>query len=73
MVASNHNFVSVGQGSEPVIEVFHIIQSAGTQAVAGVNQHIAIRHVWYASMQAVGVGNANEPHGVSPYALNGNE
>jgi hypothetical protein len=59
MVTSNHNLMPVGQGSKPVIEVFHIIQSAGTQAVAGVNQHIAIRHVWYAPMQAVGVGNAD--------------
>jgi hypothetical protein len=53
MIAGNHNLVSVGQGSKPVIEVFHIVQRTRTQAVAGMDQYIAIRDLGYASVQTM--------------------
>lgn len=57
MIAGNHDFVQVGQGAEPAIKIFHILQRAGTKAVAGMNQYVAGWYVCYFLVQAVGVLN----------------
>ena len=67
MVSSNHNLVSVGQGSKPVIEVFHIVQRTRTQAVAGMNQNVTFEDVRDASMQTMCIRDTDDPHSFSSH------
>lgn len=63
VVAGNQDFISVGQFGEPQVQILQFVQSADSQAVAGVDQQVAVRHLDLA-MHAVGVGDADYSHGV---------
>jgi len=61
MVAGNHDLVGVGQGTQEVIELFDVIQSAVPGEVAGVDEDVAFGD-FERSVESVGVCNSDEFH-----------
>lgn len=59
MVAGNQDFVTVGQFREPQVQILQLFQSADAQAVAGVDQQVAVRYLiwrcmlWVSEMQTI--------------------